>query len=85
MTISTSPTTGKTGGKHYRWLVLAVLTAVHSTHHIDRNVLSAPDRRVRLIGNFGVGFNHIDIDAARELGVRVAPAREGGAEYMQHL
>ena len=64
MTISTSPTTGKTGGKHYRWLVLAVLTAVHSTHHIDRNVLSVVvepirqefglnDTQMGLIGSLG--------------------------------
>jgi lactate dehydrogenase-like 2-hydroxyacid dehydrogenase len=42
------------------------------TDRIDRAVLSAPDRRVRLIGNFGVGFNHIDIDAAREFGVSIS-------------
>jgi lactate dehydrogenase-like 2-hydroxyacid dehydrogenase len=42
------------------------------TDRIDREVLSAPDRRVKLIGNFGVGFNHIDIEAAREFGVSVS-------------
>jgi lactate dehydrogenase-like 2-hydroxyacid dehydrogenase len=42
------------------------------TDRIDRSVLSAPDRRVRLIGNFGVGFNHIDVEAARELGISVS-------------
>jgi len=42
------------------------------TDRIDRNVLSAPDRRVRLIGNFGVGFNHIDVEAAREFGISVS-------------
>jgi len=42
------------------------------TDRIDRNVLATPERRVRLIGNFGVGFNHVDVDAARELGVRVS-------------
>ena len=42
------------------------------TDRIDRQVLAAPDRRVQLIGNFGVGFNHIDVDAARELGIRVS-------------
>ncbi len=31
----------------YRWLVLAVLTAVHSTHHIDRNVLSVVVEPIR--------------------------------------
>jgi MFS family permease len=34
-------------GAHYRWLVLAVLTAVHSTHHIDRNVLSVVVEPIR--------------------------------------
>jgi len=42
------------------------------TDRIDRQVLTAADRRVRLIGNFGVGFNHIDVEAAREQGVRVS-------------
>ncbi len=37
----------KVPGKHYRWLVLAVLTAVHSTHHIDRNVLSVVVEPIR--------------------------------------
>ncbi len=31
-----------------------------------------PDGRVRLIGNFGVGYNHIDVAAARTLGIRVS-------------
>ncbi|CAN5240088.1 MFS transporter [soil metagenome] len=34
-------------GSRYRWLVLAVLTAVHSTHHIDRNVLSVVVEPIR--------------------------------------
>jgi lactate dehydrogenase-like 2-hydroxyacid dehydrogenase len=42
------------------------------TDRIDRVVLEAPQRRVRLIASFGVGFNHIDIDAARELGIGVS-------------
>ncbi len=29
-------------------------------------------RRVKLIGNFGVGYNHIDVAAAGELGIRVS-------------
>jgi len=37
----------KTGDTRYRWLVLAVLTAVHSTHHIDRNVLSVVVEPIR--------------------------------------
>jgi lactate dehydrogenase-like 2-hydroxyacid dehydrogenase len=42
------------------------------TDRIDENVLSAPERRVQLIGNFGVGYNHIDIEAAKRLGIRVS-------------
>lgn len=30
-----------------------------------------PSPRVRFLGNFGVGFNHIDIDAARQAGIMV--------------
>jgi lactate dehydrogenase-like 2-hydroxyacid dehydrogenase len=42
------------------------------TDRIDETVLSVADRRVRLIGNFGVGFNHIDIEAAKRAGIRVS-------------
>lgn len=42
------------------------------TDRIDAAVLQVPDRRVRLIGNFGVGFNHIDVATAQELGIRVS-------------
>jgi lactate dehydrogenase-like 2-hydroxyacid dehydrogenase len=42
------------------------------TDCIDENVLSAPDRRVQLIGNFGVGYNHIDVEAAKRAGIRVS-------------
>lgn len=42
------------------------------TDAITREVLAKADRRVQLIGNFGVGFNHIDVEAARELGIRVS-------------
>ncbi len=38
---------------------------------ITREVLDVPGRTVRVLGNFGVGFNHIDIEAAKELGIRV--------------
>lgn len=39
---------------------------------ITREMLSVPDRRVRIIGNFGVGFEHIDLAAAREFGIAVS-------------
>lgn len=42
------------------------------TDRIDETVLSVPGRRVQLIGNFGVGYNHIDIEAAKRLGIRVS-------------
>ncbi len=42
------------------------------TDRIDESVLSVPGRRVQLIGNFGVGYNHIDIEAARRVGLRVS-------------
>lgn len=38
---------------------------------ITREVLDVPNRTVRILGNFGVGFNHIDLEAAKELGIRV--------------
>jgi lactate dehydrogenase-like 2-hydroxyacid dehydrogenase len=42
------------------------------TDRIDRQLLAAPNRRVRLIGNYGVGFNHVDVEAAKEFGIRVS-------------
>lgn len=42
------------------------------TDRIDAEVLTAPGRRVQLIGNFGVGFNHIDVETAKRLGIRVS-------------
>ena len=41
------------------------------TDRIDAEVLSAEPMRARLIGNFGVGFNNIDIDAAKARGLVV--------------
>lgn len=40
------------------------------TDKLDAAALAAADR-VRILGNFGVGFDHIDLDAAREKGVAV--------------
>jgi lactate dehydrogenase-like 2-hydroxyacid dehydrogenase len=42
------------------------------TDRIDDSVLSAEGRHVQLIGNFGVGYNHIDVEAAKRLGIRVS-------------
>ncbi|MGQ0650034.1 MAG: 2-hydroxyacid dehydrogenase [Gemmatimonadaceae bacterium] len=35
------------------------------TDRLTRSVLFTPERRARLLANFGVGTNHIDLDAAR--------------------
>lgn len=42
------------------------------TDRLDASVIEAPGARVRLIGNFGVGFNHIDVAAAQRAGIRVS-------------
>jgi len=42
------------------------------TDRIDAAVLQAPNRRVRLIANFGAGVDHIDLEAARAAGLRVS-------------
>ena len=42
------------------------------TDRIDATVLDVPDRRVQLIGNFGVGYNHIDLATAKRLGIRIS-------------
>lgn len=41
------------------------------TDHIPREVVLAEGRRVRIIGNYGAGFEHIDLAAAREAGIPV--------------
>ncbi len=46
------------------------------TDAIDAEVLSAEPLRTRLIGNFGVGFNNIDLDAARARGLTVTNTPE---------
>ena len=42
------------------------------TDKITADVLSVENRRANMIGNFGVGFNHIDINAAKDNGVTVS-------------
>ena len=46
------------------------------TDPIDADVLSAEPIRARLIGNFGVGFNNIDIQAAKKRGITVTNTPE---------
>lgn len=41
------------------------------TDRIDAALLGRPDRRVRIIANYGAGVDHIDLDAARAVGVVV--------------
>jgi lactate dehydrogenase-like 2-hydroxyacid dehydrogenase len=41
------------------------------TDKVTAEVLGAEPRKARLIGNFGVGFNNIDVDAAKKLGLVV--------------
>jgi len=41
------------------------------TDKITREIILTQGRRVRIIGNYGAGFEHIDLDAAREAGVAV--------------
>lgn len=48
-------------------IVLCTLTDDLSRRTFD----AARDGRARLLANFGVGFNHIDLDAAREQGIAV--------------
>jgi lactate dehydrogenase-like 2-hydroxyacid dehydrogenase len=42
------------------------------TDRLTREVLSAEPLRAKLLANFGVGYNHIDTDAARERGLAVS-------------
>ncbi len=46
------------------------------TDPIDADVFSTDPLRARLIGNFGVGFNNIDIEAAKARGVTVTNTPE---------
>ncbi len=41
------------------------------TDRVDAAVLDTRPLRARVLGNFGVGFNHIDLDAARRAGLIV--------------
>ena len=41
------------------------------TDRLDSRVLRVPSPRTRILANFGVGFEHIDLDAARRAGIAV--------------
>ena len=46
------------------------------TDRLDAEVLATEPLRAKLIGNFGVGFNHIDIKAAKSRGITVTNTPE---------
>ncbi|MGH8670606.1 MAG: 2-hydroxyacid dehydrogenase [Burkholderiales bacterium] len=46
------------------------------TDRINAEVLNARPLRARIIGNFGVGFNHIDLEAAKACGMVVTNTPE---------
>jgi lactate dehydrogenase-like 2-hydroxyacid dehydrogenase len=48
----------------------ALLTTV--TDKVTADVLSVDPRRARLVANFGVGFNNIDVEAAKARGIAVS-------------
>jgi len=54
-----------------RAMTEADVLCVTVTDDMNADVLLVPERRARLIVNFGVGFNHIDLDAARRAGIQV--------------
>lgn len=47
-----------------------------SDFQINSDILNVEDRRVKLLANFGVGFNNIDTDAAKAAGVVVTNTPE---------
>ena len=52
----------------------AVLPTV--SDRIDAEVLGATPMQAKMIGNFGVGFNHIDLEAAKAAGLTVSNTPE---------
>ncbi len=52
----------------------AILPTV--TDSITDRIISSSNRKVRIIGNFGVGFNNIDIESAKKNGVIVTNTPE---------
>ncbi|MBB6253119.1 2-hydroxyacid dehydrogenase [Nitrospirillum iridis] len=41
------------------------------TDRVGAAILAVPDARVRILGNFGAGFEHIDLEAAKAAGIVV--------------
>jgi len=46
------------------------------TDPITNKIISTPDKKVKIIGNFGVGFNNIDIDSAKNNNIVVTNTPE---------
>ena len=46
------------------------------TDPITDKIISTPDKKVKIIGNFGVGFNNIDIDSAKDNNIVVTNTPE---------
>ena len=46
------------------------------TDPITDKIISTPDKKVKIIGNFGVGFNNIDIDSAKRNNIVVTNTPE---------
>ena len=46
------------------------------TDAVTKEVINTPNRKAKIIGNFGVGFNNIDIEAAKAAGVVVTNTPE---------
>src|SRR5262245_49657138 len=44
---------------------------------VERSTLARPDRRLRLVARFGVGYDNIDVDACTEAGVALTIAPDG--------
>lgn len=61
---------GADGLRHALQVSDAVLCAV--SDRLDAEVLRVEPLRARMLANFGVGFEHIDLDVARERGIAVS-------------
>jgi lactate dehydrogenase-like 2-hydroxyacid dehydrogenase len=61
---------GPEGLRHALATADALLTTV--TDRVTAELLAAEPRRTRLVANFGVGFNNIDVEAAKARGVAVS-------------
>lgn len=46
------------------------------TDKINAEVLGTPDKRARIVASYGVGFNHIDLDAAKAAGLTITNTPE---------